>query len=195
MTTAFFLLLPCIFEAMKIYTKTGDKGQTSLIGGKRVPKYHDRIEAYGTVDELNSYLGYIACVVGQEDASLLLSVQERLFTMGALLASAPGSKMIVPDLKPEDIFALENRMDQLEEELTELRNFILPGGSREAALCHVARCVCRRTERLIIRLGEQEKLDEEIIPYINRLSDYLFVLARKILKDQGITEIPWTPRS
>ena len=180
---------------MKIYTKTGDKGQTSLIGGDRVAKYHPRIEAYGTIDELNSHLGYL--VLGAKDPSdqqLLRAIQDRLFTIGSLLASAPGSKMIVPDLKEQDITDLELRMDALNEALPELKNFILPGGTKDAAMCHIARCVCRRAERLIIQVMEKETLDAQIIPYINRLSDYLFTLARRMVLDEGAAEIPWTPR-
>ncbi len=179
---------------MKIYTKTGDKGETALIGGVRVPKYHARIEAYGTLDELNSYLGYVACTANETDQKHLLFIQDRLFTIGSLLASVPGSKMVVPDLKPEDITALEDRMDALNEELPALKNFILPGGTRDAAMCHVARCVCRRAERLVIKLAETEEVDQDIRVYLNRLSDYLFVLARKITLDQNSGEIAWAPR-
>ena len=181
---------------MKIYTKTGDKGETSLIGGVRVSKDHPRIEAYGTVDELNSHIGYLVLAVKDEnDIKLLRAIQDRLFTIGSLLASAPESRMIVPDLKLEDITDLELRMDELNEGLPELKNFILPGGTKDAAMCHIARCVCRRTERLIIQVMEQEAIDEQIIPYINRLSDYLFVLSRKIVVDEGAEEIPWRPRT
>lgn len=183
-------------KGMKIYTKTGDKGETSLIGGVRVSKDHPRIEAYGTVDELNSHIGYLVLAVKDEnDIKLLRAIQDRLFTIGSLLASAPESKMIVPDLKLEDITDLELRMDELNEGLPELKNFILPGGTKDAAMCHIARCVCRRTERLIIQVMEQEAIDEQIIPYINRLSDYLFVLSRKIVVDEGAEEIPWRPRT
>ncbi|MHB1277977.1 MAG: cob(I)yrinic acid a,c-diamide adenosyltransferase [Bacteroidia bacterium] len=180
---------------MKIYTKTGDKGETSLIGGLRVAKYHPRIEAYGTIDELNSHLGYLlACALAETDKMLIQAIQDRLFTVGSLLASAPGSKMIVPDLKEEDITVLEKRMDVLNEELPELKNFILPGGTKDAAMCHIARCVCRRAERLITHVGETETLDERIIPFINRLSDYLFVLSRKMVLDAKASEILWKPR-
>lgn len=191
-----FFVLYCLFlTRMKIYTKTGDKGETSLIGGVRVAKYHPRIEAYGTVDELNSYLGYLgACDQSEKDLTLLKAIQDRLFTIGSLLASAPGSKMIVPDLKDEDITFLEIRMDEINEELPELKNFILPGGTKDAAMCHIARCVCRRAERLIIEVMEKETVDAQIIPYINRLSDYLFTLARKMVHDQNAAEIPWKPR-
>lgn len=191
----FFRFYDVLLSHMKIYTKTGDKGETSLIGGLRVAKYHPRIEAYGTIDELNSHLGYLlACTLTETDKALIQSIQDRLFTVGSLLASAPGSKMIVPDLKEEDITALENRMDDLNEVLPELKNFILPGGTKDAAMCHIARCVCRRAERLITHVGETESLDEQIIPYINRLSDYLFVLSRKMVLDAHASEILWKPR-
>lgn len=181
---------------MKIYTKTGDKGQTSLIGGVRVAKYHPRIEAYGTIDELNSHLGYLlATALPEADKKLLQNIQDRLFTVGSLLASAPESKMIVPDLTEEDIHVLEVRMDVLNEELPELKNFILPGGTKDAAMCHIARCVCRRAERLITHVAESEMLDDRIIPYINRLSDYLFVLSRKMVLDAHADEILWKPRA
>lgn len=191
----FFRFYDVLLSHMKIYTKTGDKGETSLIGGLRVAKYHPRIEAYGTIDELNSHLGYLlACTLADTDKALIQSIQDRLFTVGSLLASAPGSKMIVPDLKEADITVLEKRMDDLNEELPELKNFILPGGTKDAAMCHVARCVCRRAERLITHVGETETLDERIIPYINRLSDYLFVLSRKMVLDAHASEILWKPR-
>ncbi|MBI1221444.1 MAG: cob(I)yrinic acid a,c-diamide adenosyltransferase [Bacteroidetes bacterium] len=181
---------------MKIYTKTGDKGETSLIGGVRVVKYHPRIEAYGTIDELNSYLGYVQLSVAEEkDQKLIREIQDRLFTIGSLLASAPGSKMILPDLKQTDIEALESRMDELDAQLPELKNFVLPGGSKDAAMAHVARCVCRRAERLIIEVSEKETVDALVIPYINRLSDYLFVVARKLVLEAEAEEIPWRPRN
>ena len=181
--------------SMKIYTKTGDKGETSLIGGVRVVKYHPRIEAYGTIDELNSHIGYLyVAVKDSADKQLLRHIQDRLFTIGSLLASAPESRMIVPDLKDSDIEDLENRMDVLEASLPLLKNFVLPGGTRDAAMGHIARCVCRRAERLIIAVSEKETVDERIIPYINRLSDYLFVLSRKMVHDEGAEEVLWTPR-
>lgn len=192
----FFRFYDVFLNHMKIYTKTGDKGETSLIGGVRVAKYHPRIEAYGTIDELNSHLGYLlASALSETDKTLIQAIQDRLFTVGSLLASAPGSKMIVPDLKEEDITVLEKRMDDLNEELPELKNFILPGGTKDAAMCHIARCVCRRAERLITHVGETELLDGLIIPYINRLSDYLFVLSRKMVLDAGGSEIICNPRA
>ena len=182
---------------MKIYTKTGDKGQTSLIGGTRVPKHHVRIEAYGTIDELNSYIGLIRDVAEEKNAAnkTLLEIQDRLFTIGSSLASDPEkSRMKIPDLKQEDILLLEKEIDLMNEILPELKSFILPGGYIANSYCHIARCVCRRSERLITHLSETEWVDEKIIPYINRLSDYLFVLSRKLSHDNNAKEIPWNPR-
>ncbi len=181
---------------MKVYTKTGDKGQTSLIGGTRVPKHHMRIEAYGTVDELNSWIGLIRDQ--QIDAGtkkLLIEIQDRLFTVGSSLASDPEkSKMKIPDLKEEDITLLEKEMDRMNEELPEMRSFVLPGGHTSVSYCHIARCVCRRAERLTIHLSENSFVAELVIKYLNRLSDYLFVLSRKLTKDLNAEEIPWKPR-
>ena len=181
---------------MKIYTKTGDKGQTSLIGGTRVAKHHLRIEAYGTVDELNSHIGLIR---DQEMADTvkktLIEVQDRLFTIGSSLAADPEkSKMKIPDLREEDILFLEQEMDKMNETLPEMRSFILPGGHTTVSFCHIARCVCRRAERNTIHLSEQSFVAELVIKYLNRLSDYLFVLARKLAQDLHTTEIPWKPR-
>ncbi len=181
---------------MKIYTKTGDKGFTSLIGGVRVPKYHLRIESYGTVDELNSYIGLIRDqVVSDSYKRILKEIQDRLFTIGSVLASDPEkSRMKVPDLKPEDIELLENEMDSMNAVLPELRHFILPGGSTTASCCHVARCICRRAERITVQLSVESFVDEKVIVYLNRLSDYLFILARKLCFDDGIEENIWIPR-
>ncbi len=181
---------------MKIYTKTGDKGETSLIGGVRVPKYHLRIEAYGTVDELNSYLGYCAAAALDEtEKNRLKFIQDRLFTIGSNLASDPKSKMVVPDITEADIEDLELAMDTMNAKLPELKNFILPGGSRDLAMMHVARCVCRRAERLVTALAAEAEIESLILRYLNRLSDYLFVLARyQALLDKQ-EEITWTPRS
>ncbi len=181
---------------MKIYTKTGDKGQTSLIGGTRVPKYHLRIESYGTVDELNSYIGLIG---DQElplhDKELLKQVQDRLFTIGSSLASDPEkSKMVIPDLYQADIELLEKEMDAINEVIPELRHFILPGGDQAISFCHLARCVCRRAERLVVHLATESTVDEKITIYLNRLSDYLFTLGRKIAHDRKIAENQWIPR-
>ena len=181
---------------MKIYTKTGDKGYTSLIGGTRVPKHHLRIESYGTVDELNSYIGLIRDQnIAAHDQQVLKEIQDRLFTIGSSLASDPEkSKMIIPDLHEADIELLEKEMDTINEKLPELRHFILPGGNNAISFCHIARCVCRRAERLSVHLSEESKVDENVNIYLNRLSDYLFTLARKIGNDQKIPENQWIPR-
>ena len=181
---------------MKIYTKTGDKGQTSLIGGTRVPKYHLRIESYGTVDELNSYIGLIMCQdIDVHHQTILKEIQDRLFTIGSSLASDPEkSKMKIPDLLATDITLLENEMDQMNEQLPELKHFILPGGNTTVSYCHLARCVCRRAERLTVHLAEESFVDSNITIYLNRLSDYLFVLARKLSADAKTQENVWLPR-
>lgn len=184
--------------AFKIYTKTGDKGQTSLIGGTRVPKHHIRIESYGTVDELNSYIGLIRDQkVDEHSKNILVEIQDRLFTIGSSLASDPlKSKMKIPDLKEEDITLLENEIDKMNEVLSEMRSFVLPGGHTTVSFCHIARCVCRRAERLTIHLAEmpEAEVDALIIKYLNRLSDYLFVLSRKFSQDLHAEEIPWKAR-
>ncbi len=181
---------------MKIYTKTGDKGQTSLIGGTRVPKYHIRIETYGTVDELNSYIGLIRCqAIDVHHQELLKEIQDRLFTIGAALAADPErSKMKIPDLLAGDITLLETEMDTMNEVLPELKHFVLPGGNTTVSYCHLARCVCRRAERLTVHLAETSFVDHNITIYLNRLSDYLFVLARKLNADEGTAENIWIPR-
>jgi cob(I)alamin adenosyltransferase len=181
---------------MKIYTKTGDKGFTSLIGGTRVPKHHIRIESYGTVDELNSYIGLIRDQdIAGHDKELLKEIQDRLFTIGSSLAADPErSKMVIPDLTVADIELLEQEIDQMNEILPELKHFILPGGSNAISFCHVARCVCRRAERLSVELATDSPVDEKVNIYLNRLSDYLFTLARKIGYEQNILENKWIPR-
>ncbi|MBK9254498.1 MAG: cob(I)yrinic acid a,c-diamide adenosyltransferase [Saprospiraceae bacterium] len=180
---------------MKIYTKTGDKGQTSLFGGKRLDKDDIRIEAYGTVDELNSNIGFLnACFEDSVQNSLLVEIQKRLFTVGSNLASDPDKEMITPDLKEEDIQKLELAMDEMNHVLPGLRFFILPGGDQAVGSAHICRTVCRRAERRVITLSRMSEVDDKIIIYLNRLSDYLFVLARKIGFDRQIAEIPWEPR-
>ncbi len=181
---------------MKIYTKTGDKGQTSLIGGTRVPKHHIRIEAYGTVDELNSWIGVLRSSMEENKTLLVLAeIQDRLFTIGSILAADPEkSKMKIPDLIPSDIELLEKEMDRMNERLPEMRSFILPGGNLTASYCHVARCVCRRAERNATLLSEKEPVETLVIMYLNRLSDYLFVLSRTRVLDSGAEEIPWKAR-
>lgn len=181
---------------LKIYTKTGDKGQTSLIGGTRVPKHHIRIESYGTVDELNSYIGLVRDQqIDEHSKSILIEIQDRLFTIGSSLASDPEkSKMKIPDLKEADIELLEKEMDEMDKTLPELKTFILPGGHTTVSYCHLARCVCRRAERLTIQLSEDSFVTDLVIKYLNRLSDYLFVLSRKLSQDLNAKEIPWKPR-
>lgn len=180
---------------MKIYTKKGDMGETSLIGGLRVPKHHVRIESYGTIDELNSYIGVLRSFVSDSiNTSILPEIQDRLFTVGSLLASAPGSKMIVPDLHAEDVQLLEKAIDSMHLELPELKSFVLPAGNMSVAQCHVARCVCRRAERLIVHLNELESVEPIVLQYINRLSDYLFVLARYQAHTDKVEEVSWKPR-
>lgn len=181
---------------MKIYTKTGDKGLTSLIGGTRVPKNHLRIEAYGTIDELNSYVGLIRDqAIGDEYKKLLKDIQDRLFTIGSKLASDPiKSKMKLPDIKQEDIDILEKEMDRMNEKLTELKNFILPGGHTIVSFCHIARCVCRRAERLAVNVAAESPVDQLVLIYLNRLSDYLFVLARALANDLEVEEYLWHPQ-
>lgn len=182
--------------SFKIYTKTGDKGQTSLIGGTRVPKSHIRIETYGTVDELNSYIGLVRDQdIDEHSKQVLIEIQDRLFTIGSMLASDPEkSKMKIPDLKEGDISLLEQEIDKMNETLPEMKSFVLPGGHTTVSFCHIARCVCRRAERLTIHLSENSPVPEMIIIYLNRLSDYLFVLSRKFTMDIKATEIPWKPR-
>lgn len=181
---------------MKIYTKTGDKGETSLFGGARVPKDHIRIEAYGTVDELNSYLGLVRDEpLSQHDEKIIITIQDRLFTLGSLLAADPSkSNLKLPQITASDITFLEHEMDNMNETLPEMKTFVLPGGNKAASLCHVARCVCRRAERNVITLSRNETINELLIIYLNRLSDYLFVLARKQMFDNQATEVPWIPK-
>lgn len=181
---------------MKIYTKTGDKGLTSLFGGKRVPKHHLRIEAYGTVDELNSYIGLIRDQkIDSDTFNVLIEIQDRLFTLGSMLATEPGNnKVKVPQLFEKDIVLLENEIDKMNETLSEMRSFVLPGGHQTVSFCHLARCVCRRAERLAVHLAEVETVPEIIVKYLNRLSDYLFVLSRKLTQDNNAKEIPWKAR-
>jgi cob(I)alamin adenosyltransferase len=181
---------------MKIYTKTGDKGQTSLIGGTRVSKADLRIDTYGTVDELNAYIGLVRDqAINIERRDVLKEIQDRLFTMGAILASEPEqAKKAIPDLHESDITLLENQMDEMTETIPPLRAFVLPGGHPSVSFCHVARTVCRRAERLVILLNDSEPLDPLVIRYLNRLSDFLFVLSRKMTQELGTEEVTWKPR-
>lgn len=184
--------------AFKIYTKTGDKGSTSLIGGVRVPKNHIRIEAYGTVDELNSFIGMVNDMAANEKiSSWLREIQDRLFTVGSVLATNPDKevKMKLPDVHDEDVTWLEGLIDEMNEVLPEMRLFILPGGQLAASTCHVARCVCRRAERICVSMQEQEEqVPELIVRYLNRLSDFLFVLARYISHINNVEDLPWRAR-
>jgi len=181
----------------KIYTRTGDSGQTSLIGGTRVPKFHPRIEAYGTIDELNSYIGLIR---DHQNAghykTILLEIQDRLFTAESIIAWDPNTelKIKLPTLSDDDITLLEKEIDAMNNGLPELKSFILPGGHPVVSYCHIARCVCRRAERNVIRLARVQPVDERVIRYLNRLSDYLFVLARRQAKDLGVDETIWKAR-
>jgi len=182
--------------ALKIYTKTGDKGQTSLLGGTRVPKHNIRIEAYGTVDEVNSWIGLLRDSINDKHVGdILIEVQDRLFTMGSSLASDPAkSKVKIPHLSENDITVFEKEIDAMDAQLPPMKNFVLPGGHITVSHCHIARCVCRRAERRVIHLAENEKVDELVVKYLNRLSDYLFMLSRKLTQDLKATEIPWKPK-
>lgn len=182
---------------MKIYTKTGDSGDTSLLGGKRVSKSHLRIDAYGTVDELNAFLGLLKDQeVNKHRVVFLKTIQDRLFTIGATLATQEGASHVKkPDLEPSDVLLLEREIDQMETFLEPLRNFILPGGHPSVSFAHLARTVCRRAERRVIDLHNEVPVDELIIQYLNRLSDYLFVLGRMMAKELKIQETVWAPRN
>lgn len=181
---------------MKIYTKTGDKGTTALFGGKRVSKSDNRIQAYGTVDELNAYIGLIRFKdIDRHSSEMLGEIQDRLFTLGSILASEPGKMNLkVPDLHESDVEFLEKEIDKMNETLPELKSFILPGGNDAIGFCHVARCVCRRAEREVVDLSQKETVPDIVIKYLNRLSDYLFVLSRKLTQDSGLHETLWKSR-
>jgi len=184
--------------ALKIYTKTGDLGKTSLIGGTKVPKSHIRIETYGTVDELNSYIGLVNDHITDEHSKLTLKeIQDRLFTIGSSLACDPDKEplMKMPDLKEADISLLEKEIDTMNEVLPPMKSFLLPGGHIAVSTTHVARCICRRAERCCVNMQEQDLfVDPLVIKYLNRLSDYLFVLSRYIGHLLNAPEIPWKPR-
>ncbi len=182
---------------MKIYTKTGDTGLTSLIGGARVPKSSLRIDCYGTVDELNSYIGLLRDQeVNAPRRAFLKEIQDRLFTIGSHLATDPDKDVQkrLPDLHAADVALLETAMDELNEVLAPLREFVLPGGHPAVSFGHVARCVCRRAERLAVHLREESAVEDLVIMYLNRLSDYLFVLSRAMAHDLGVEEVTWKPR-
>lgn len=187
---------------MKIYTKTGDKGTTALFGGTRVPKHHIRIESYGTVDELNSYIGLIKDQeIDSEIKTHLKKIQDNLFTLGAELATDPEKAQLkngkerlnIVKVKEAEIQFLEDQIDFMNKELPQMTHFILPGGHTTVSYCHIARCVCRRAERLATALQEIEPFEAYILQYLNRLSDYLFVLARKLSKDLQAEEVKWIP--
>jgi cob(I)alamin adenosyltransferase len=188
---------------MKVYTKTGDTGTTALFGGTRVPKHHIRIESYGTVDELNSHIGLIRDQeINQLYKAVLIEVQDRLFTVGAILATPPEKETLKNGEKrlqnlgilETDITFLEKEIDTMEDSLPQMTHFVLPGGHTTVSYCHIARCVCRRAERLAVHLNDIEPTDELVIKYLNRLSDYLFVLARKLSFDLKADEVQWIPR-
>ncbi|HEX7754232.1 MAG TPA: cob(I)yrinic acid a,c-diamide adenosyltransferase [Niabella sp.] len=183
--------------AFRIYTKTGDKGKTALIGGTKVSKGHLRIESYGNVDELNSYIGLCKDLLPDvRSKTVLQEIQEQLFTIGAILAQDPDkeTKMALPDLQEEDVQLLEQEIDAMTAQLPPMQSFILPGGSIPVSHLHVARCICRRAERSVVRLTEESAVAALLLIYLNRLSDYLFVLARYTALLSGITDIPWKPR-
>ncbi len=192
------LIFKIVFMSLKIYTKTGDKGTTSLIGGTKVPKSHLRIEAYGTIDELNSYIGLCRDLLTDDTGrSTLLEVQDRLFTIGSSLACDPVKepKLRIPDLKETDITFLENEIDRMNASMPDMKHFILPGGHVAISQLHIARCVCRRAERCCVRLEQEgEETAPIVLKYINRLSDYLFVLARYTGHQFNVAEIIWKAR-
>ena len=181
--------------SFKIYTRKGDDGKTGLIGGDRVAKHHIRVESYGTVDELNSHIGLVrSFIMGSSEEEILAQIQDSLFVVGSHLASSPHSKMELPAFDIEIVVRMEQEIDRLTALLPELRNFILPGATQQGAHCHVARCVCRRSERLCVHLSDIEELPEFIIQFLNRLSDYLFTLSRFLDQNFGGRAIAWIPK-
>ncbi len=187
---------------MKIYTKTGDKGETSLFGGTRVPKYHLRIEAYGTIDELNSYIGLIRDQqIDSHTKKVLITIQNKLFTLGAMLATPPEKELLksgkerlnINKVDESSVLLLENEIDLMNESLPPMTHFVLPGGHTTVSFCHITRCICRRAERIATQLNDESEINEQILIYLNRLSDYLFVLARKLTYDNNAQEIQWIP--
>lgn len=181
---------------MKIYTKTGDLGETSLLGGERLKKSNIQIESYGTVDELNSWIGLLRDQeMDDKYSNQLIEIQDRLFTIGSLLAtSLHGTKMKLPEISYDDIEYLEKNIDEMNEKLPEMRSFVLPGGHTTVSYAHIARCVCRRAERLVVAMKELGFEQQIVLTYLNRLSDYLYVLSRKLTQDFNAPEIPWKPR-
>lgn len=191
-----------INDAMKIYTKTGDKGTTALFGGTRVPKHNLRIDSYGTVDELNSWMGLIRDQeISIHTSKIINLIQHHLFTLGAILATPPEKETLkngkdrlnISKISDEEINMLETEMDDMDKELPPMTHFILPGGHPSVSYCHITRTVCRRAERLASELNEITPIDPQVLRYLNRLSDYLFVLARKLSKDLQAEEIKWIP--
>ncbi len=180
---------------MKIYTKKGDDGSTSLFGGTRLSKDDARIEAYGTVDELNAFLGQLADQVGADVQIELRQIQSLLFNLGACLATVQGKESPARLPSPDDTAMLEDRIDEMESGLPDLRNFILPGGHPTVSAAHICRTVCRRAERRVVHLSNAVPVDPAIVVYLNRLSDYLFVLGRKLASDVGASEVPWINRN
>ena len=185
---------------MKIYTKTGDTGSTSLFGGLRVPKYHIRVEAYGTIDELNSYIGLLRDQdIKKPVQNKLFQIQNELFTIGSQLATPPEKELLkngkqrlqIDKISSKHIESLEQEIDKMNEELPTMTHFILPGGHPTVSYCHIARNVCRRAERISVLLADKSEVDPLILTYLNRLSDYLFVLARKLTKDLQVAEVRW----
>ena len=188
---------------MKIYTKTGDQGTTALFGGTRVPKHHIRIESYGTVDELNSYVGLVCDQdIDSHYKEVLNQIQHDLFTVGAILATDPEKAVLksgkerlnIERIDTASITALETEMDTMNTALPPMTHFVLPGGHQTVSFCHIARCVCRRAERLAVALNDLEPIDPQVLKYLNRLSDYFFVLARKLTKDLQAEEVKWIPQ-
>lgn len=179
---------------MKVYTKKGDLGETSLYGGLRVPKSHIKIDAYGTVDELNSFVGIVMSYLDEDEFQFWQGVQSRLFDIGAILASdGRKEKIFLPEIKEEHVTELEQVIDKIEETLEPLKHFILPSGHRAVSDCHVARTVCRRAERKVVSLAQEEEVNPLLIKYLNRLSDLLFVLSRKIGNKFDVEEVKWIP--
>lgn len=188
---------------MKIYTKTGDKGTTALFGGTRVPKHHIRIESYGTVDELNSHIGWLRDQeIEVSHKEFLMQIQDKLFTVGAILATDPDKAFLksgqerlnIPKISKEDVEQLEKAIDTMDDTLPPMTHFVLPGGHPTVSICHICRCVCRRAERLATALFEISPFHETTLVYLNRLSDYLFVLARKLSYELKAQEIKWIPK-
>ncbi|RLD47823.1 MAG: cob(I)yrinic acid a,c-diamide adenosyltransferase [Bacteroidetes bacterium] len=179
---------------MKIYSKTGDKGKTSLLSGERVEKSDIRINAYGTIDELNSFIGFLNTLELSERHKIFLKeIQNKLFNLGSLLAVRKAVSFKIPEIKEDDILLLENEIDNLNKDIPSLKEFIIPGGDIVSAQCHICRSVCRRAERLVVEIGEKESVNNSVVKFLNRLSDYLFVLARKNTYEKHLSETVWKP--